>query len=457
MSHENKDRLSKPVLNDPQLVDNIPQRDHNIQFNQFGHLTASSDAHIRYYSNASWVSSVENIESLASQQPHCGDSSEDAMESSKPFQLQTPASSPKTLDQFQDWNTYSCIQLEEVDQLFRWYLQYCHFWFPIVDIPDILQILQTLRSCRISATGSSALIAAICYSASCSAEAASDLQSFSVASSLWKDLTLEILSKSGYPLRASLNTIRAAFLIAAPSMAEWKAHPDPTRLCVLVRAAHSLGLHREPSVFKLCPRESDQRRVLWWSIHALDMSYAVVHGLPPLIHRTNFDVQMISSEDNLYRKMLKTLLRVNLQLSNIFEDIYGIHQPTRIIIQQLDKEVAQICTEELAQSQLSQQSTQTGILERFIATSQRLCCWKMIFILHQLYLRSTQWPRDSRRKALDACRNHINEFSQAITDSNLAPYRWVLSHFNVTHACAIVLQDLVQYPNSTEDLPRFGV
>lgn len=37
-----------------------------------------------------------------------------------------------------------------------------------------------------------------------------------------------------------------------------------------------------------------------------------------------------------------------------------------------------------------------------------------------------------------------------ITDPELAPYRWILGHFDVIHACAIVLQDLIQHPGSLE-------
>ncbi|CRL24562.1 unnamed protein product [Penicillium camemberti] len=61
-----------------------------------------------------------------------------------------------------------------------------------------------------------------------------------------------------------------------------------------------------------------------------------------------------------------------------------------------------------------------------------------------------QWPQSSRAKALDACRNYINEFIAATLDPELKQYKWVLNHFNASHSCAILLQDSVQYLNSAE-------
>ena len=74
----------------------------------------------------------------------------------------------------------------------------------------------------------------------------------------------------------------------------------------------------------------------------------------------------------------------------------------------------------------------------------------MVFILHQPYLRSPQWPRKSRSKALSACQGYINEFLASATDSAFVSYRWVLNHFNVIHPCAILLQDLIQNPRSAD-------
>lgn len=241
-------------------------------------------------------------------------------------------------------------------------------------------------------------------------------------------------------------TVQAAFLLAIPSMAEWKAHPDPGPICILIRASQSLGLHRDPTSFQLSPREADFSRVLWWSIHGLDVGYALAHAVPTLIAPTKFDVQINLGEDKLYRRFLTSLIPTNLVLSRIFEEIYGVRPPKRHVFQKLDEEVERLCTCQA----MDYQPPYALPLEKFIKLGQRLCCWKVAFVLHQPYLRSSQWPQISRRKALDACQNYISDFSSAVTDCSLTSYRWVLDHFNVFHACAVILQDLIQYPQSAE-------
>lgn len=133
-------------------------------------------------------------------------------------------------------------------------------------------------------------------------------------------------------------------------------------------------------------------------------------------------------------------------MSRSFQEIYGTNQPTYRQIQSLDSEATKICSEEVSDSHPSA----TTPLEQFIAMSRRMCCFKMIFILHQPYLRANQWLPDTRKKALSACQGYIDEFVQATQDMSLSPYRWVLRHFNMIHPCAIILQDLIQNPGSAE-------
>ncbi|GAD98076.1 conserved hypothetical protein [Paecilomyces variotii No. 5] len=344
-------------------------------------------------------------------------------------------------------NTGSFFQSTEVDRFISWYCQYYHFWFPFVDIAEIMTSLQNLRSCKASPPGSTALIAAICYTASCSSSASNDFQpTTSISSSSWRNMASQLLFDSGYPSRPNLNTIRAAFLLAAPSMAEGELNPDPGPVCVLFRAAQSLGLHREPMSFELSLREADFSRILWWSIHVLDMSYAVAHALPPLIHPMTTDVRMVDCGNSLERKLFNTMIRITLLICSTLHDIYGVRQPTYNDIQRLDHESLKIATEEVSDSQHAEMTT----LERFVSMSRRMCCCKMLFILHQPYLRTPQWPQGSRIKALNACQDFIGGFLAGVTDPTLSPYRWVLNHFNVIHPCAIILQDLIQHPGSLE-------
>lgn len=334
-----------------------------------------------------------------------------------------------------------------VDYLVSWYSSYCYFFHPILDMSEITASLHSFRRERNPPPSFLALIAAICYSAACSINASGDSNPLSlVPSSVWNDMADELLSLSEYPHRPTLDTLRAALLLATPSSAEENSRFDPGPVCVLLRAAQSLGLHRDPLSFQLSARDADFRRVLWWSIHALDVSYATAHALPLLVHPATSDVRMIDNEDRLDHKLMNTVIRASVLMSKTFHEINGVRQPTYNDIKKLDAEAAETCADEVAKSHLPQ----TTALERFIAISRRMTCWKMVFILHQPCLRSPQWPRDSRHKTLSACQDYIHEFLTSATDPTLVSYRWVLNHFNVIHPCAILLQDLIQNPRSAD-------
>lgn len=419
----------------PRLPHGEKEEGQIIQLNQLGYLKATSGVRLRYYSSSSWVAGVEDSDVSPSQD----DSHIDCPLDSLDWETLSPELLAGNIDNF--------IQLAEVDRLIAWYSNYCHFWYPLVDITEVKTSLQDLRNYKGSSHGSSALITAICYTAACSASASRDIKSqSSIPISVWKNLANQLLSASGYPSRPNLNTIRSAFLLATPSVAEGNSHPDPSPICVLLRAAQSLGLHREPLSFQLSTHDAEFSRILWWSIRGLDATYAMTHALPPLIHPTTTDVRMVDCLDRFERKLLSVIIQTALLISKIFHGIYGVRQPTFNDIQNLSEEAEKICTEEISDSQ----NPNTTALERFIAMSRMMCCCRMLFILHQPYLRTSQWPRSSREKALNACRRYINAFLTGVTDPSLSPYRWVLEHFDVIHACAILLQDLIQHPGSPE-------
>jgi hypothetical protein len=60
------------------------------------------------------------------------------------------------------------------------------------------------------------------------------------------------------------------------------------------RAAHILGLHKDPSHFpSIDPIEAEVRRRVWWQIVHIDVTLAIASGLPPIIE-TSWDVQQLS-------------------------------------------------------------------------------------------------------------------------------------------------------------------
>lgn len=391
---------------------------------------------LRYYASSSWLAGVE--ESNVS--PSNDDRDVDSHLYSPSCGPSSPTDLPGPADKF--------VHFAEVDRLVVWYSKYCHLWFPLVDIAVVMNLVQDLRNSKATPPGSSALIAAICYTAALSSSTSGDVESLGpIPSSFWRDIASQLLTASGYPSRPNLNTIRVAFFLAIPSVAEGNSNPDPSSVSVLVRAAQSLGLHREPLSFHPSSNEAELNRIIWWSIHGLDTTYAIAHALPPLIHPTTTDVRVVDCGKRLERKLLGTITRTGLLISRTLQCLYGVSQPTLDDIQHLDAEAGKIYAEEASGYS---ENPDIPAVERFVAMSRMMCCCKMTFILHQPYLRTAQWPRTSRSKALNACQDYIGGFVTGVTDGTLAPYKWILGHFDVTHACAIVLQDLILHSSSPE-------
>ncbi|KAE8146219.1 hypothetical protein BDV25DRAFT_54468 [Aspergillus avenaceus] len=402
-----------------------------IQLNQVGHLEASDNVRLRYFSSSSWVAGLE--------EPHISTcDSHDTPFPALNGRKQPSGSSPQTSSDF--------IYLAEVEQLVSWYAKYCHFWFPLVDCDRVIAAVHEQRNQGTSKPGALALIAAICYTATRSIEASWNSNSwFSLPSSFWEEVKIQLLAESGYPSRPNLNTVRVAFFLAIPSMAEGHSHPDPSCVSILVRAAQSLGLHREPLSFQLSAQDAEASRVIWWSVRGLDITYAISHGLPPLIHSATTDVRFVDSGYASEHKLFTAVAQTTAMLSKTLHHIYSVSQPTFHDIKKLEEEADKIHTE-LSKNH----NIHMDPMKRFVAMSRLMCSSKVMIILHQPYLRTSQWPQDSRQKALNSCQDYISSFVTAATDKSLAPYRWVLGHFDVIHACAIILQDLIQNYHSPE-------
>ncbi|KAL2855174.1 hypothetical protein BJX68DRAFT_253770 [Aspergillus pseudodeflectus] len=409
-----------------------PDEKQTIPFNQAGHLKASDDGRLRYYSSSSWVAGVEE-----SNTSPC-DRHDTPLPASNGRDI-LPESLPRTSKDF--------IYLVDVDQLIAWYAKYCHFWFPFVDCNKVTAAVHEQRSHGCSEPGAVTLIAAICYTATRSIKASGSTNSWcSFPSSFWKEVTTQLLAESGYPSRPNLNTVRAAFFLAIPSMAERHSHPDPSSVSILVRSAQSLGLHREPLYFQLSAHDAEVSRIIWWSVRGLDITYAISHGLPPLIHPTTTDVRSVDCGYVSERKLLGAVAQTTELISKALHCIYSVSQPTLRDIKQLGEEAEKIYAKEISENHNSHMDP----LQSFVALSRMMCCCKMMMILHQPYLRTSQWPRESRLKALISCQDYVSGFVTGATDESLAPYRWVLDHFDVIHACAIILQDLIQNRHSPE-------
>jgi hypothetical protein len=425
--------LPKPLYNQP--------KDQTIWLNQAGLLKASEGTQLRYYASSSWISSlVDPPEELQTQEPWTTIPAEESPQdpSTSPHSSSINSANP-------DPSIYDFASVDEVNKVVCYFTEYGQFFYPVVDIQAVTGALHQHAKSQMNLPPEiSALVAAICFWASSTLNMSGQVDPSNTEPPFWKDLAHRFLFASGYPLRPNLDNLRAAFLLSASSMTEWDLLPDPTPISVLVRTAQSLGLHRDPASFQCSPREANFRRRIWWSILALDVSYSLAHALPPLILRGTFDVQMIDCETDPELKCLTSICRVNIRFSRILEEIYGIRKPSVHVFQELDHDTGEL------RKELIQKPEGVSAQDKFIALSRNMCCAKMIFILHQPYLRSALWPKESRTKALESAVCYIKDYATAMTEPSLSQYRWILSHWSMYHALAIILQDLIQYPNSPE-------
>jgi hypothetical protein len=91
--------------------------------------------------------------------------------------------------------------------------------------------------------------------------------------------------------KPSLLNIRVLLLwmLLEAYQSDW-IHKSWTSMGVLVRVAHSMGMHRDPSWFVLTPFEMEERRRLWTSVQFLDSFHSVGQGLPLGIRKHENDV-----------------------------------------------------------------------------------------------------------------------------------------------------------------------
>ena len=87
----------------------------------------------------------------------------------------------------------------------------------------------------------------------------------------------------------TISTVHAALLdmIGRPVMQVTGNIVNAGRVVTL---AHSLGLHRDPTLWKARTHEKNVRIRLWWGVLIHDYWSSLGHGIPPSISRRNYDV-----------------------------------------------------------------------------------------------------------------------------------------------------------------------
>lgn len=64
-----------------------------------------------------------------------------------------------------------------------------------------------------------------------------------------------------------------------------------------VACAQMIGLHRDPSDWKIASWERSLRKKLWWATYVTDIWSAISHGNPPHLHRSSFTTSDLDLDD----------------------------------------------------------------------------------------------------------------------------------------------------------------
>ncbi|KAF2436271.1 hypothetical protein EJ08DRAFT_232821 [Tothia fuscella] len=184
------------------------------------------------------------------------------------------------------------------------YIQGYHPLVPLVHVPSFLEQSEYLLRNGTSPNADEtveciSLVLAVCFAGvlACTDEQLAsefpDRSRNSIGGALNR-VSLNAVRVAGFPSKPTLRTL-TAYIICQSS---WLREDEPLTACAFVglaqRAAHMLGLHKDPSHFpEIGPIEAEVRRRVWWQIVHIDVTITVATGLPPTVD-TSWDVQPLS-------------------------------------------------------------------------------------------------------------------------------------------------------------------
>lgn len=171
---------------------------------------------------------------------------------------------------------------------------------------------------------------------------------------------------------------RSSSFLSCHSQHGGRALSSRSQLCFYPRKGCPVSRpspHREPLFFQLSAQDAEVSRIIWWSVRCLDITYAISHGLPPLIHPETTDVRSVDCGYGSERKLLSAISRTTALISKTLHRIYSVNQPTLRDIRQLDDEA-----EKIYAGESENHNAHMDTLQRFMAMSRMKCCCEMMII-----------------------------------------------------------------------------
>ncbi|KAI0272646.1 fungal-specific transcription factor domain-containing protein [Gloeopeniophorella convolvens] len=117
---------------------------------------------------------------------------------------------------------------------------------------------------------------------------------------------------------------------------------------LVVKLAHSCGLHRDSGRWGLGPEETFRRRSLFWEIYVYDSWQSLTYGRPPSFSVLHIDTQLpqdpTRDEDGEMSFQLWKYRFSSQCLSVVHDQVFGARTPNYKVLQQLDRKVREFYT-----------------------------------------------------------------------------------------------------------------
>ncbi|EMS22964.1 hypothetical protein NBRC10512_005311 [Rhodotorula toruloides] len=108
-----------------------------------------------------------------------------------------------------------------------------------------------------------------------------------------------------------------------------------------IRAAQSMGLHRDPALWGLDEKEVERRRTTFWEVACLDRLQAFLNGRPYILQNKDFDTKMPTEKDAYHVERFK----LSLVVGDTIDELFSVKPVTYPAIKSLDEKVRKAYSE----------------------------------------------------------------------------------------------------------------
>ncbi|GAA6049994.1 hypothetical protein NBRC10513_001336 [Rhodotorula toruloides] len=108
-----------------------------------------------------------------------------------------------------------------------------------------------------------------------------------------------------------------------------------------IRAAQSMGLHRDPALWGLDEKEVERRRTTFWEVACLDRLQAFLNGRPYTLQNKDFDTKMPTEKDAYHVERFK----LSLVFGDTIDELFSVKPVTYPAIKSLDEKVRKAYSE----------------------------------------------------------------------------------------------------------------